>query len=94
MESMGRGSVIMKVLEARKAMPAPGGEEEPREGAEEGFSGGMARGHCQKGLSMVREYLDGDEGQASPLRPKVEALAAAYEDLLSTLDEGGGEEEE
>lgn len=94
----GRGAVIMKVMEARKAIPMPSYEEEDeREEYGEGDGGGfasMARGHCQKGLSMAREYLDGEEGQSSALRPKVEALAAAYEELLSALGEGGGKEEE
>lgn len=98
MQPMGRGgpngrqAMIMKVVESRKAMGPMGYEEEP-EGEEGGFSG-MARGHCEKGLSMAREYLEGEEGQSSALRPKVEALAAAYEELLSALNEGGGEEEE
>lgn len=88
---MGRGGVIMKVMEARKALPSP--EEDAEEG-EGGDFASMAGEHCQKGLSMAKEYLNGEEGQSSPLRPKVEALAAAYEDLLSAMGGSGGEEEE
>lgn len=91
MERGGRGAVIMKVMEARKAVPPMeyGEEEEAEDGG--GFAS-MAKGHCQKGLAMAKGYLDGEEGQSSALRPKVEALAAAYEDLLSSLNEGGEEE--
>lgn len=90
MPNMGRGALIMKVAEARKMMP-PGGEmEEMEEGG--GFAAN-AKGHCEKGLAMAREYLDGEDGQASALRPKVEALVSAYEGLLSALNGEGGEEE-
>lgn len=90
MPNMGRGALIMKVAEARKMTP-PGGE--MGEPEEESDFAANAKGHCEKGLAMAREYLDGEEGQSSALRPKVEALASAYEGLLSALNNDGGEEE-
>lgn len=91
----GRGAMIMKVMEARRAMPPTSGDEDGEEYGESNGGGfaAMARGHCEKGLEMAREYLGGEEGKGSALRPKVEALATAYEALLSALNEGGGEEE-
>lgn len=86
----GRGAVIMKVMESRKVSPPSGYEEEGDDG--EDFAG-MARGHCQEGLKMAQKYLESEKGQSSPLRPKVEALASAYEDLLSMMNEGGSDEE-
>ena len=88
MHPTGRGAVIMKVMEARKAVPPMG---EPEE--EGGDFASKAGGHCKEGLAMAKEYLNGEEGQNSPLRPKVEALAAAYEDLLGALGASEGEEE-
>jgi hypothetical protein len=49
-----------------------------------------AHAHCKKGLSLTRSFLEDDGNADSALRPKVEALAAAYEDLLSALGEDTG----
>lgn len=86
---MGRGALIMKVAQARKMGP-PGYPEEPAKG---GDFANKAKGHCEEGLEMAKEYLGGEEGQSSALKPKVEALVSAYEDLLSALNGDGDEEE-
>ena len=90
MEPSGRGAVIMKMIEARKAMPSMESEDDSDGGSGHGFDG-MAKSHCQEGLKMTTDYLESEEGQSSALRPRVEALAAAYKDLLSALNEGSEE---
>lgn len=87
MDSMGgRGAVIMKAFEARKAMPAmdEGGE------AEEGGGLDKVREYCEEGKRAAEAFLESEEGQSSPLKAKVEAVVAACDDLVSAME--GAEE--
>jgi hypothetical protein len=85
----GRSFAIMELMERSKepsghgAMSMMGGDSEE-----------ISHEHCEKGLATARAFLDNEENAESPLRPKVEALASAYEDLLSSLDEDGEDKED
>lgn len=80
MAPSGRGLAIMKVVESKRMAPPP------MEDGPTGGAGDAMEAMCEQGLSMAKEYLSSEEGQNSPLRPKVEALAAAFEDLLSSVE--------
>lgn len=87
----GRAFALVELLKRSKE-PEPednGYEHKPME--ESDFMD-KAPTHCDKGLRMARSFLDDDANADSPLRPKVEALASAYEDLMSALESGAEEE--
>jgi hypothetical protein len=83
----GRAFALVELLERSKKPEESGYQQEPME---EGDFESEAPMHCDKGLRMARAFLEQEENAASPLRPKVEALASAYEDLLSALESAEG----
>jgi hypothetical protein len=89
MDGMSGRTFALKELMERSRAPMA---REPM-AAGENEAEGLTAEHCEKGLGMARAFLDNEENADSPLRPQVEALAAAYADLMSAMEEGPKENE-